>query len=823
MGICRATIAKNGLYRKAATGIFALTLLFTGRYELLSAQDIPPVAEVTRNLQRQDGLFPVYWNDAEGKVYLEIDEQGGPFLYHTALAGGLGSNEVGLDRGLLGVTEVVYFKRIGRRVLLFEKNLRYRAVSENEAERKAVADAFAPGVVFGFEVIGKTGPRLIIDATSFVVRDAMGIARQLEDAGQGDYSLDSDRSALNPEVLRSFPDNTELEAWLTFTTTEPGGYVRKAAADPYAVTLRIRHSLIRLPDSGYSPRRFDPRSGYYGITYVDYAAPVSQEKEKRFIARHRLGVRNGKVVAPIVYYLDRGVPEPIRSALLEGVGWWSEAFDAAGLEDAFKVEMLPEGADPLDVGYNMIQWVHRATRGWSWGDTIVDPRTGEILKGYVALGSLRIRQDYLIAQGLLGGDESQTTSDDDPMLAAALARIRQLAAHEVGHTLGLMHNFAASVSDRASVMDYPAPLVRVTASGAFPHRDAYGVGIGEWDKFAIRYGYSIFETPEAEMQGLNDIIRERRAAGLQFITDEDARPPGGAHPAAHLWDNGSDVLKALDDEMSLRRAGLAAFDTKRLPKGRPLAELEDVFVPLYLRHRYQIEAAAKLLGGVWYEYEMVGEASEPVHPVAAETQRQALAKLIGALSPANLRIPENVRQVIPPRPPGYPATRELFPGNTGLTFDGLEPAASIADFVFSLLIHPERATRLVYQHIEDSHQLSLLETLAAVRASIFAAPASDASAYDRALRRIVQDAWVRRLISLQRNAGAPDVASAALGELVSLSEWLGRTSTGDVNDDAHFRRLTAEIERFVLRPYDENEEPRTVEMPPGSPIGSSPN
>ncbi|HEX9660240.1 MAG TPA: zinc-dependent metalloprotease, partial [Rhodothermales bacterium] len=807
MGIC--PVEMSG--RRVTIGLLLTIALLFLTTAILPGQDLATAEAATQGLSRQEGFVDVFWNDADGKVLIEFDDGAGPFLYHTALAGGLGSNDVGLDRGLLGATKLVRFRRIGKRVLMFEENTRYRATSDNEYERVAVEDAFARSVVHGFDLVGRTGSRLVIDATSFIVRDAMGIARQLKQSGQGDFALDSGRSAVNPDVIRAFPHNAELEAWLTFTSSDPGGYVAQVATDPYAVTLRLRHSLIALPDEGYAPRRFDPRAGYYGITFVDYSTSISAEKEQRFIARHRLRLEQDRVVEPIIFYLDRGVPEPIRSALLDGARWWTEAFEAAGLPDAYQVEMLPEGADALDIRYNVIQWVHRATRGWSWGDTVVDPRTGEILKGYVALGSLRVRQDYLLAQSLLG---STAPDPNDPTLEPALARIRQLAAHEVGHALGLVHNFAASVSDRASVMDYPAPLVRLDQSGSFSHDNAYTVGIGEWDKYAIRYGYTPFPMAVDEEEGLTRIVRDRREAGLQFISDTDARPVGGAHPEAHLWDNGPDILEALEGEMALRRVGLEQFGPERLQDGRPLATLEDVLVPLYLRHRYQLEAAAKLVGGVWYEYELVGEPSTPVRSVDGDTQRRAVRGLLGALAPAELRIPERVRRVLPPRPLGYPPTRELFQGDTGLTFDAFAPAEAVAHFVFGLLVDPERATRLAYQKVDDPSLPGLDEVLREVRDSVFAGGGTGDSAYDGSIRRIVQDAWTNALIELAGKDLSVDAAAILDAELTSLSGQLSEGSTAKPIVLAHRSRLAARIDRFLLRSFEDRSEPDAADLPP---------
>jgi hypothetical protein len=464
---------------------FALLLLAAAPAAF--AQPLPTIEEKTVGFERMEGFFSMYWDAAGGNVWLEIPRFDEPFLYVVSQPAGLGSNDVGLDRTQLGGERIVHFERVGPKVLLVQPNLDYRAVTENEAERRSVRDAFAPSVVWGFTAAAESGGRVLVNATDFIVRDAHGVVRRLRDTGQGSFGLDASRSTPYLDGTRAFPKNTEMEARLTFTGDNPGRHVREVAADPYAVTLRVRHSFVELPPPGYEPRAFDPRSGYFPLTYADYSALIGDEIQQRLIYRHRLQKKDpnaavSEAVEPIVYYLDPGTPEPVRSALLEGARWWAEAFEAAGFRDAYRVEMLPEGADPMDVQYNVIQWVHRSTRGWSYGSSVSDPRTGEIIKGHVLLGSLRVRQDYLLAEGLLApyvGDRSAGyPPEDDPMLEMALARIRQLSAHEVGHTIGLAHNFAASVNHRASVMDYPAPLAVVGPDGRISLDDAYDTGIG---------------------------------------------------------------------------------------------------------------------------------------------------------------------------------------------------------------------------------------------------------------------------------------------------------------------------------------------------------
>ncbi len=783
----------------------------------------PTVETKTEGMQPIDGFVPLFWDAHAGKLYLELRRFDAELLYVVSLSAGVGSNDIGLDRGQLGGEHVVVFQRSGPRVLMIEPNYAFRAGSDNPAERQAVSDAFARSTLWGFDVVAESEGRVLVDATAFLLRDAHGVARALARAKQGSYSLDAGRSAVYLPRTKGFPKNTEMEATLTFTTKdEPGGWVRSVTPTPEALTVRQHLSFVELPPPGFHPRRARPGAGYFGVSYADYAAPLGQPLEQRFITRHRLAKKDknaavSEPVTPLVYYLDPGTPEPVRSALLEGASWWKDAFEAAGFRNAFKVEMLPEDADPMDVRYNVIQWVHRSTRGWSYGSSVIDPRTGEILKGHVSLGSLRVRQDYLIAEGLLAPYESGD-EDKAAVREMALGRIRQLAAHEVGHTLGLAHNYIASAQGRASVMDYPHPLVKVDAQGQIDVSDAYAKGIGEWDKVAIRYGYEQLPKGADEAAALEQILKDARGRGLTFLSDQDARPPGSAHPLVHLWDNGTDAVAELQRVMDVRRVALGSFGQAAIRRGQPLATLEEALVPLYLHHRYQLEAAVKVVGGVLYEYAKRGDGLRPLQRVPAADQERALDAVLRTLSPAELALPPALLQQIPPRPMGYEAHRELFPRYTGLVFDALSPAAVAADLSVALLLHPERAARLVEQHALDSSLPGLGDVLDRLIDDTFGAVTH--SDYEAEVSRLVQRVVAHRLLRLSAEAALPQVRALAASRLQALADRLGKAEPAAGPDGAHARDLAREIRRQLERPAAPETPQAAPDAPPGSPIGS---
>ena len=785
------------------------------------SKPLPTVTQKTAGTRAMPGFFPCAWDAREGKLWLEISHFDADFLYVESLAAGVGSNDIGLDRGQLGGSHVVRFTRVGPRVLLVEQNLRYRAVSDNADERTAVEQSFAQSVVWGFKVEAEENGRVLVDATPFLLHDAHGVAETLAAQKQGAYKLDDTRGALYLPATRNFPRNTEFEATLTFTGKPEGEWIRSVTPDPGAVTVREHQSFVELPEGGYQPRAFDPGSGFYAVKYADYATPIQEPLVQRVIPRHRLrkkdpSAASSEAVEPIIYYLDPGAPEPIRAALLEGASWWNQAFTAAGYQDAFQVKLLPPDADPMDVRYNVIQWVHRSTRGWSYGASVVDPRTGEIIQGRVTLGSLRVRQDFLIAQGLLQPYE-HGTAPDPRLLQMALARLRQLAAHEVGHTLGLQHNFAGSADGRTSVMDYPPPYVALDGKGEVDLSQAYAVGIGEWDKRTILYGYQDFPAGTDERAGLSAILHENVVRGLHYITDEDARPPGGAHPLAHLWDSGASATDELNRLVKVRAAALSRFGENNLAPGAPLATLENVLVPVYLLHRYQAEAAVKLIGGVNYAYAARGDGQPANEPLPTEAQRAALAAVAQTWQPAFLTLPDKVIAAIPPLPPGYERDHELFDPRTGLIFDPLAAAESWVNAVLDLLFNPQRLSRIVEQNARGKSALTLAEVFDAV---LKTGQTNDRqSPYEQELARMVERQGLEHLFRVAVSAEAQQqVCAEALRRIHQLQTEVTRPAPADPNQQAQREYVLFHIENFLRNPR-EYAAPKAARLPDGSPIG----
>ncbi|HYW11769.1 MAG TPA: zinc-dependent metalloprotease [Longimicrobium sp.] len=782
---------------------------------------IPSITEKTRGMERRDGFLPVYWEAATGKLWMEIPRAGQELIYVVSLPAGIGSNDIGLDRGQLSGGRIVRFDRVGPRVLMVQPNQGFRATTENPAERRAVEQSFAQSVLWGFTVGAEEGGRVLVDATDFALRDAHGVIPALRRARQGEYKLDATRSALYLQNTRAFPRNTEIEATLTFAGDNPGAWVRDVTPTPEAITVRQRHSFVALPPPGYEPRRSDPRAGFFGIDYYDLATPVGEEVVQRFIARHRLEKRDpsaavSEAVEPIVYYLDAGVPEPVRGALLDGARWWNQAFEAAGYRDAYRVEIMPDSVDPMDARFNVIQWIHRSTRGWSYGATVTDPRTGEIIKGHVSLGSLRVRQDYLLAEGLLSPYTDGTTVPPE-MERMALARIRQLSAHEVGHTLGIAHNYVSSTENRASVMDYPHPLVRLRPDGSIDLGEAYTTEIGDWDKLAVTWGYSDFPAGTDERAALDDLLTRGRARGITFLTDQDARSPGSVHPNAHLWDNGTDAAAELRRVLAVRRVALDRFGLAAIRNGRPVATLEEVLVPLYLHHRYQAEAVAKVVGGQSYTFALRGDEQAPPRPVSGEMQREALDALLTTLDPVQLAMPRTVLGLIPPRPFTYEAHRELFDRYTGMTFDAVSPAVTAADMTVSLLLHPERAARLVEQSALDRSLPGLEWTLERLVERTFAARQADP--YLAEIDRGVEYVVMRRLMGLAADAEMPQVRAAALQQLMQIRARFGYDGVPADPQAAHRALMAADITRFLERPFVPDQRVPELVVPPGQPIG----
>jgi hypothetical protein len=792
---------------------------------LASSLFVPPViaadppAKVLEGTVAQTGLVRLNIDRKAGRILALLpapDAEGisGRFIYTSALETGLGSPALGLDYALNSGSRLLVFRRVGKKVVAELENPRFRAAGAPEQEQAGVRRSFATSTIWMGDVAAENGDgSFLVDLAPFVARDDLGIARALKEQESGDWRLVPELSVADPNAARAFPKNVELEARLTFTSNKAGPEIENIAPASGNVSFTVRHSLIALPEPGYVPRRFDPRAGSFGTQVVDFNAPLGGQLVYELANRFRLektdpNAARSPVKQPIIFYIDPAAPEPIRTALREGVAWWRDAFEAAGLVDAFRAEILPPGADPLDIRYNVVNWVNRATRGWSYGQAITDPRTGEIIKGQVLLGSLRVRQDLIIYQALVGAGLTGTGDPNDPV-TAALARIRQLGAHEVGHALGFAHNFAASIGGRQSVMDYPAPRVRLV-NGRPDISDAYGVGVGDWDKFAVAWLYGA--RTDAEGQPL---MTAGLAQGLRYVPDQDARSPDAPHPIGSLWDDFSDPIAELRRVMEVRQAAVAGFGPAALRSGDPQAQLRRSFVPIWLLHRYQVEAASKLLGGVDFNYSLVGDQTAAATPVDAARQNAALDALLDTLTPAALTVPAQLQPLLSAGWSGENDRQtaiEVMRTAGGPIFDPFAATETAAAVTLIDLLAPNRLNRLEIQSQSDSSLPSAHQVIDWLIERSFARP-------DSVVQRRIATTVALALARTQRDAAlSPTVALALSERLNRLATQLGRAKGDNVQADwsRGLGRLLGDREALNAALNDQRRLPK---VPPGMPIG----
>ena len=813
------------------SGLACLALTFALPAAHAHAQDdAPDFATSIEGLDHRDGVFDLYVDQGDGRILAELTTQGdgtlGRLVYNARLTTGLGSNPVGLDRGYGSSSEILRFTRVNDKVFAEFENMGYRALGAGPEEALATTQSFARSIIWSTEIIAEEDGRVLIDLSDFLTRDPVDTTGSLSGSGQGSFSIDSDRSAPLTNAAFAFPINVEIDALLTLNSSDPGPEVQAVTPAPNSVTLTVHHSFIALPEDGYQIREADDRSGAITMGFYDMATPLTDPVRRSYAVRHRLervdpSATSGPVVEPIIYYVDRGAPELIREALIEGGNWWAAAFTNAGFEDAYRVELLPEGIHPLDARYNVIQWVHRQTRGWSYGGSMLDPRTGEIIRGYVILGSQRVRQDRMLFEGLLGAAGTGSGADDDP-LELALDRIRQLSAHEIGHTIGLAHNFAASGYGRESVMDYPAPLVGLDEAGAIDVSQAYNVGIGEWDKVSVNWLYSQYDGADAREAGLESILDTARSEGLTFITDRHARGNNSGDPHANLWDNGSNVTDALNDTMAVRAVAMEAFGPHNMADGLPLSDLRAVFPTVYLHHRYQVEAAGKALGGVEMHYDLNTSDRRRQRVYPASEQRRALTAMVATLDPAALDISDDTLSLLVPAP--YSdwdaiATRELFDSAQYPAFSRRDAATAASRITLRAMLSTARLARIADQSARDETQLSQDELFDALDAALFV-PGNDEARRLAPVREAIQTEYVDRMLALI-NSGVPAASITARARLESLADGLpGRRRSAAGRRD-HRNWLARRIEAG-LAAIDTGESVASNEtgVPPGSPIGS---